>query len=84
MKPSKMKKLRWAYAVFAIVFLIIFNIVEKSGYYKLTLPLFFSFGIVAVIFAFLDFAFWRCTHCGAYLGRSMIVEYCHKCGEKLE
>ena len=84
MKPSKVKLIRWAYTVVVLVFFAVFYIVEKSGYYKLVLPMVFGIGITALIMGIIDLMYWRCTHCGAYLGKALNPEYCHKCGMKLE
>ncbi|MBR5521098.1 MAG: hypothetical protein IKU54_03790 [Oscillospiraceae bacterium] len=84
MKPSKVKYIRWAYTGVMLLFLLILYIIDKSGYYKLVLPMTFGIGITAVVMAMIELAFWRCTYCGAYLGRAFNPQYCHKCGRELE
>lgn len=84
MKPSKVKYIRWAYMAVILVLALIFYITEKSGYNLLTLPMVLGVGIAAVIMWIIDIAFWRCTCCGAYLGRAFNPQYCHKCGRELE
>ena len=84
MKPSKVKVLRWGYTAAILIFMLVFYIVEKAGYYKLVLPMVFGIGIFAVVMGIIDLAFWRCTYCGAYLGRAINPQYCHKCGRELE
>lgn len=39
--------------------------------------------VVILAYFVLTCIFWKCPHCGKYLGRS-IGEYCPHCGEKLE
>ena len=43
-------------------------------------PIFLSIVLAAMAFSFWN---WRCPACNKYLGRSLSVSYCQKCGAKL-
>lgn len=40
--------------------------------------------IITILFVVLLMFIWRCPQCNSYLGREMSLNYCPKCGVKLE
>ena len=55
---------------------VAWNFSQVSIFQMLTYLMVFALFILTILF-------WKCPHCGKYLGRS-IGEYCPHCGEKLE
>lgn len=48
-----------------------------------SIPLLLAGVGVSFVMLFFTIKYWRCPHCGEYLGRDM-AKYCRHCGKELE
>lgn len=79
MKRLPPHKVLWiTYALFAaqIILLLIARLLTSVTAALAAIPL-------AVIMLVFHFLFYRCPHCGAYLGRNLPDGFCPRCGKKL-
>ena len=76
MTLKKLLEIRSGFLLGAVVCLLLGTFLKSVFFQMLTYLMVFALFILTILF-------WKCPHCGKYLGRS-IGEYCPHCGEKLE
>lgn len=81
----KLKIVKWTYLLLEVLTIASAVLAFFGPNPELRKPLLILAGILLIVSSVLDYQYWRCPHCGAHLGRRMLLapQKCHNCGHEI-